>query len=319
MWHTLRALLFLLAFLTGCTATKKDSSTRVTSFKTLEYLHSISGKQTITGIHNREPNLTPAKWTNEILQTTGKYPGLWSGDFLFQADNINNRKLMIDEALNQWKKGALVNLMWHACNPALAQPCGWDKQGVLSQLTDAQWKELITDGSALNKKWKTMMDEVSIYLQYLEDNKVEVMFRPLHEMNQKVFWWGGRPGPQGTSRLWQITHDYFTKTKGLSNLIWVWDIQDFPSLAADAGSYFPGDNYFDIAALDVYDDQSGYSQEKYKVMLKASRGKPIAIGECQKLPTAETFAAQPKWSFFMSWSEVSDRATPFSIFNNISY
>ncbi len=309
---TVLVIVSLMTF-TGCTATKKaqtsnGSSAEVSSkrnFQTLRYLYSISGKQTVAGIHNREPNATPARWTDEIFKTTGKFPGLWSGDFLFQADNINNRKSMIDEALNQWKKGALINIMWHACNPALSQPCGWDKNGVLSQLTNEQWKALITDGTDLNKKWKLMMDEVSVHLQFLEDNQVEVMFRPLHEMNQKVFWWGGRPGPEGTSRLWQITHDYFTKTKGLSNLLWVWDIQDFPVLAADAENYFPGDDYVDIAALDVYDDKTGFSQEKYDVMVKASKGKPIAIGECQKLPTAEKLAQQPKWTFFMSWSELT--------------
>lgn len=297
----------------GCTATKNaqtpnDRSEIVSSkhkFQTLRYLDSISGKRTIAGIHNREPNATPAKWTDEIFKTTGKFPALWSGDFLFQAENINTRKTMIEEALNQWKRGAFINLMWHACNPALSQPCGWDKNGVSSKLTDEQWKVLITDGTALNKNWKGMMDEVSVYLQFLEDNQVEVMFRPLHEMNQKVFWWGGRPGSDGTSRLWQITHDYFTKTKGLSNLIWVWDIQDFPTLAADAEYYFPGDDYVDIAALDVYDDSSGFSQEKYDIMVKASKGKPIAIGECQKLPTAEILTQQPKWTFFMSWSELT--------------
>jgi len=302
-----------LIILSGCTATKRIETINSPSilsgdkggFRSIKYLNKISGTQTVSGIHNREPNATPAKWTNEIFKTTGKFPGLWSGDFLFQAENIDNRKTMVDEALRQWNQGSLVNIMWHACNPALSQPCGWDKNGVLSKLTSQQWTELTTDGTQLNKKWKSMMDEVSIHLQFLKDNKVEVMFRPLHEMNQKVFWWGGRPGPDGTSRLWQITHDYFTKTKGLTNLIWIWDIQDFASLASDAESYFPGDQYFDIAALDVYDDKSGFSKEKYDVMVRASRGKPIAIGECQKLPTAEKLTEQPKWTFFMSWSELT--------------
>ncbi len=35
-----------------------------------------------------------------------------------------------------------------------------------------------------------MMDEVSVHLDWLQDNGVEVLWRPLHEMNQGVFWWG---------------------------------------------------------------------------------------------------------------------------------
>jgi mannan endo-1,4-beta-mannosidase len=149
-----------------------------------------------------------------------------------------------------------------------------------------------------------MMDEVSVHLDLLQKNGVEVLWRPLHEMNQGVFWWGGRPGLTGTRKLWQLTHDYMVKTKKLKNLVWVWDIQDFTSLAADAENYNPGSDYWDIAALDVYDDGSGYSKEKYDIMVKAAGNKPMAIGECQKYPTAEQLAAQPKWTFFMGWSEL---------------
>jgi len=285
-------------------AGKKQTGHRQTRFRTLELLYQVSGKQTLSGIHNREPNEKPAAWTNEIYRITGKYPALWSGDFLFQAENIANRQTMINEAIAQWKKGALINIMWHACNPALEQPCGWDKKGVLSQLSDEQWKELITDGSRINLRWKIMMDEIAGYLLQLKDQGVEVMFRPLHEMNQAVFWWGGRPGANGTMKLYQLTHDYLTKTKGLDNLIWIWDIQDFNSLKKDVKEYNPGGRYWDVAALDIYDDKSGFSPEKYDIMVEAAQGKPIAIGECQKYPTAEQLARQPKWTFFMGWSEL---------------
>lgn len=301
---------FLGIILLACTSSRrnvdeeKSTANNPAQKSVLKYINSISGKKTIAGIHNREPNAEPARWTDEIFNTTGKYPGLWSGDFLFQAENIANRKTMIDEALRQWKKGSIVNIMWHACNPALEQPCGWDNKGVKSKLSDAQWKDLLTEGTAINKRWKEMMDEVAAHLQYLEDNGVEVLWRPLHEMNQGVFWWGGRPGPEGTRKLWQQTHDYLSKTKGLSNLIWVWDIQDFATLRTDAVNYNPGPEYWDIAALDVYDDKSGYSTEKYNIMLEAAGDKPIAIGECQKYPTSAQLAAQPRWTFFMGWSEL---------------
>lgn len=304
----LTQLLYLAILLFACSPAKqgidnKEASQPVGN-KTLNYLYQISGKKTIAGIHNREPNAQPAKWTDEVNKTTGKFPGLWSGDFLFQAENIANRKTMIDEALRQWKKGSIVNIMWHACNPALQQPCGWDDKGVKSKLTDAQFKDLLTDGTAINSRWKEMMDEVAGHLMFLRDNGVEVLWRPLHEMNQGVFWWGGRPGPEGTRKLWQLTHDYLTKTKGLDNLIWVWDIQDFKTLAQDAVSYNPGKDYWDIAALDVYDDKSGYSLEKYNIMVAAADGKPMAIGECQKYPTADQLKQQPLWTFFMGWSEL---------------
>ncbi|MDB5110349.1 MAG: glycoside hydrolase [Mucilaginibacter sp.] len=274
-----------------------------TRFQVLNYLYSVSGKETIAGTHNKEPSATPARWTNKVDSVTGHYPGLWSGDFLFQQDNIDNRQLMIDEAVREWKKGAVINIMWHSCNPAMLQPCGWNKEGVLSKLTDDQWKEITTDGSELNKKWKQRIDEVCVYLQFLKDKGVEVLWRPMHEMNQGVFWWGGRPGADGTLKLYQMMHDYMIKEKKLTNLIWVWDIQDFGSLSNDVKVYNPGDKYWDVAALDVY-DRSGYTDQKYEIMQSVSKRKPIAIGECSKFPSADILLKQPKWTFFMVWSEL---------------
>ena len=69
----------------GGTTTPPVDTTKPAStpFKTLNYLYSISGTKTVAGIHNREPNATPAVWTDSIYKTTGKFPGFWSGDFLF--------------------------------------------------------------------------------------------------------------------------------------------------------------------------------------------------------------------------------------------
>lgn len=40
----------------------------------LQYLYDIQGKQTVIGIHNREPNSEPAKQTNQAYACTGQYP-----------------------------------------------------------------------------------------------------------------------------------------------------------------------------------------------------------------------------------------------------
>lgn len=292
----------LIAFILTFVFTTSYGQTR---FKSLNYLYKIQGKQTIGGIHNREPNADPDRWTEWVKDETGQYPGLWSGDFLFQSENIANRWTMIYEAEKQWKKGALVNIMWHACNPSFGSPCGWDNKGVMSKLSDEQWKELTTDGTSLNKKWKTMMDDVAQYLQYLEDKGVEVLFRPLHEQNQGAFWWGGKKESYGTKKLWQLTHDYFTKTKGLSNLIWVWNIQDFDTMASDLDAFDPGEEYYDMLSMDMYQsDGKGYTQEKYDAIRKKAGNKPIAIGECSLLPSSDLLASQPLWTFFMGWSEL---------------
>ena len=118
-------------------------------------------------------------------------------------------------------------------------------------------------------------------------------------MNQKVFWWGGRPGPEGTAELFRITRDYLTDVKGLDNLIWVWDMQDIDRRWAE---YDPGAAYWDILCFDVYSD--GYSQSWYNYALSIAGDKPLAIGECSKLPSLAQLDAQPKYVFFMAWAEL---------------
>jgi mannan endo-1,4-beta-mannosidase len=240
------------------------------------------------------------------LQYHRQIPGFWSGDFLYEQDNINNRGIMINEAKNQWQQGALVNVMYHACPPTTGEPCDWEG-GVLSNLTDDQWNELITDGSALNNNWNARLDVISVFLQELKDNGVEVLWRPLHEMHktdEPNFWWAGRPGPQGTARLYRITRDYMVGVKGLTNLTWVWDVQD---KNFNWAPYDPGDNYWDILALDIY-AADGYTLEKYQTLLQLAGSKPIAIGECEVLPAADELAAQPRWAFFTAWAELVQSA-----------
>jgi mannan endo-1,4-beta-mannosidase len=268
-----------------------------TRFKALNYLYSISGNHTISGQHNdQKDGTTVTTYTNKVQSITGKYPALWSGDFLFHG-NSQMRWDVTYEAERQWNAGAIVNLMWHACPPNQGAVCEWDG-GLLSHLSDAQWNDLITNGGSLNTIWKQRIDEIAVYLQYLEDKGVEVLWRPLHEMNQGAFWWGGRIGSNGSRRLYQITRDYMENTKGLTNLIWVWDVQD---LSTNYSDYNPGATYWDVGALDVYGD--AYTNSSYyNALLGQAGSKPIAIGECATLPGANILSGQPRWTFFMNWA-----------------
>lgn len=276
-----------------------------TPFESLNYLYSIQGSHVIGGMHNRQPNSNPNSYSQQLYNITGVWPGLYSADFQFEPNEIANRQTMVNQAIQEWNNGAMVNIMWHACNPAKGEPCYWDNNGVLSQMSEWEWSQLITDGTPINNSWKSRMDDIAYYLQQLEDAGVEVFFRPLHEMNQGMFWWGGRPGPNGTARLYQITYDYLTYTKGLTNLIWVWNLQDFSTLASDLNSYDPGGQYWDVLTLDMYwSDGQGYTTAKYNAMANKAGNKPMGIGECQDLPAVNLLASQPKWSFFMGWSEL---------------
>ena len=276
-----------------------------TKFESLNFIYSIQGKQILSGQHNDQKNLdcfggggtNASYWTEQVHSITGKYPALYSGDMLFN-DDVNARWEITYEAEKQWNAGAVVQMMWHSCPPTVGASCGWNP-GIISSLSAQQFTELLTDGSALNKNWKARVDEVAIHLAYLKSKGVEVFWRPYHEQNQTVFWWNSQ-GAGNTKALWRMMHDYMTNVKGLDNLVWIWDVQDIGG-ATNYWDWNPGNQYWDILALDIYAD-AYYNSEYYNNMLTAAGGKPIAIGECFNLPSSAAIDRFPEYTFFMNWS-----------------
>ncbi|GGV29752.1 hypothetical protein GCM10010277_12750 [Streptomyces longisporoflavus] len=264
----------------------------------INHLRSITGSNIVSGQHNKEPASNPGQYTQQVKDVTGQYPGLWGGDLMFRAEDVANRQRVIDQAKTEWANGSLVSLTWHVCPPTMGSSCEFEG-GVKSSISDAQFSQTVTNGTALNNAWKRRLDEVVPYLQQLKSAGVPVLFRPLHEMNEKWNWWGNRPGANGGARLYQITHDYLAG-KGLDNLIWVWNVQDNP--AGGWASYYPGNSYVDVASLDVW--YKNYpSTADYQQLQSIAGSKPIALAEMGKVPNSALLNSQTRWSYFMIWSE----------------
>jgi mannan endo-1,4-beta-mannosidase len=264
----------------------------------LNYLRSITGSKIVSGQHNKEPASAPGQYTAQVNAVTGQWPGLWGGDMMFRADDQNNRQRVVDQARTEWRNGSLVALTWHACSPTVGRTCEFDG-GVKTRITDAQFQQIVTGGTALNQTWRARMAEVVPYLRQLRDAQIPVLWRPFHEMNETWNWWGGRPGANGGAKIFQQMKDYFD-SQGLTNLIWVWNVQDNPT--ANWAQYYPGSAYADVVSLDVW--YKGYpSSGDYQQMQSIAAGKPIAIAEMGKAPTAALLDSQTRWTYFMIWSE----------------
>lgn len=264
----------------------------------VQYLQSITGTSIVSGQHNKEPASSPGQYTQQVKDITGQYPGLWGSDLFFTAADSANRQRVVDQAKTEWANGSLVTLAWHACPPTGASTCAFDG-GVKSRITDAQFQQIVTGGTALNTTWRQRMAEVVPYLRQLKDAGVPVLFRPFHEMNETWNWWGGRPGANGGAKIYQQMRDYFD-AQGLTNLIWVWNVQDNP--AGGWSNYYPGANYVDVVSLDVW-YKNHPSSGDYQQMQAIAGSKPIAIAEMGKVPDASLLQSQTRWSYFMIWSE----------------
>jgi mannan endo-1,4-beta-mannosidase len=270
----------------------------------LQLLDSISGHYTLTGQHNFPNSIS--RWTDRAYDLTGKYPALFGQDFGFSGgedkDSVEARPEMIAEAERQYAHGAVIALTWHAVRPTDDEPVSF-RDSVQGHLSDFEWHELLTPGTDLNKRWCAQVDVVAGYLRQLQDAHLPVLFRAYHEMNGNWFWWGGRPGQDGSAALYRQIYDRFVNLHHLDNIVWVWNVNTPSPNAGSIAEYYPGPQYVDVLTIDIY---GAFNAQYYTDMLALAAGKPIAMGEVGAAPTPEILAAQPRWAYFMVWSNLLD-------------
>jgi mannan endo-1,4-beta-mannosidase len=268
----------------------------------LKKLCDLTGKGILTGQHNfpNQRNLD----TERIHTATGKYPAIWGSDFGFtdgeDKDAITHRDLMIEEAKKQYAAGSIIYLCWHMMRPTEDEPgkpgAAWSGS-VQAKLTDDQWAELITSDSPLHQRWEKYMDRAAEYLKQLQAAHIAVLWRPMHENNGTFFWWGGRPGQNGTAQLYREVYYRMTNVHHLNNLVWVWN-QNGPAPGGEFYDFYPGPQFADVVS---YDNYSRLDDRYYHEILTIANGKPIGFGELGSVPSMDTLKAQPKWVFYMTW------------------
>jgi len=302
----------------------------------LKFLYSIQGEYTLTGQHNFVSDLK--RYDSVVHALTGKYPVVWGSDFSFNAMGDDVRKFqhcgpmnltvpyekcevngrttselrqgLVNEIKLKHKEGRIITLMWHCCFPTSGDDCdGTEIWAWKNNPSQAQWDSLVTEGTSLNNQWKKQMDGVAFYLKQLRDAKIPVLWRPYHEMNGVWFWWCNKPGETGFKKLWIMTYNYLVNHHQLNNLLWVWDTNAPRSNPGDEAGpyadYFPGVQYVDVLAADVY--HKDYKQTHHDDLLKIGKGKLITLGEVGDLPTNEQYNDQRSWSWFMVWGYFINR------------
>jgi mannan endo-1,4-beta-mannosidase len=277
----------------------------------LNYIHGISDRHTLTGQHNY-PNTKDAstQWATKVC---GKVPAIFGQDFGFarpgDKDAAAARPEIIAEVRRQYEKGSIITLCWHAVPPTADEPVTFrPKPGaatnklasVLGRLTDEQWNEVITPGTELYNHWCAQVDVIAGFLKQLQAAHVPVLWRPYHEMNGEWFWWGGRRGERGTTVLYRQLFDRLVNYHHLNNLVWIWSVDRPSTPERQFADYFPGRDYFDIAALDVY--RNDFQESYYDDLLKLTAGKPVALAEVGPAPTLAVLEQQPKWTWWMLWA-----------------
>ncbi len=281
----------------------------------LELLYDLSGKHTLTGQHNY-PNIKDRN-TRFAARYTGAMPAVFSTDFGHakpgDTDSYLARPDIVQESIRQHRLGAIVTICWHAVPPTADEPItfaplpGADPKALRSvqgKLLDAQFRDVLTPGTALHAKWAAQVDAIAVPLKELQLAKVPVLWRPYHEMNGDWFWWGGRGAD--TAALYKQIHDRLVNHHGLKNLVWVWSVDRVSRPGMEHEKYWPGLEFVDVLGLDVYGND--FAQKYYDSLEKLSQGKPLALAEVGNPPALEILERQPKWTFFVVWAGMTRNA-----------
>jgi len=277
----------------------------------LQFFYSISGKYTLAGQHNY-PGVK-ARNTEFASKYLGKTPVVFTTDWGFAKegdyDSYLSRPAIVQEVERQHKLGSIISICWHAVPPTADEPVTFRPSpgsspeslaSVQGQLTDQQFKDLLAPGTKLYKHWCAQVDTIAVYLKQLQDAHIPILWRPYHEMNGEWFWWGGRHGKYGTAALYIQLFDRFVKYHKLRNLIWEWNVDRPAKPERQFSYYYPGSQYFDVVALDVYG--SDFNQAYYDSLVMYSKGKPLVLAEVGNPPSLEVLKNQPKWSYYATWA-----------------
>lgn len=284
----------------------------------LQLLYNLSGKYTLTGQHNYPQAVD--SFSVAAARYIGRTPVLWSMDMGFakgtDKDTYLMRPVNVKEAIEQNKKGAIVTVCWHAVPPTADEPITFQPlpgadplqlKSVQGRLTDQQFKDILTPGTELNRRWARQVDTIAHYLKLLQKAHVPVLLRLYHEMNGNWFWWGNHTGQYSTAALYRQVFDRLINYHKLNNLIWVWSVDRPTRAGMEFTSYYPGDQYVDVLALDVYG--SDFKQDYYDQLLALAKGKPITLAEVGNPPKPEVLEKQPKWSYWVVWAGMANNTT----------
>ena len=251
------------------------------------YLNDVWGQRTLTGQQESTWRGGPRYELDYILEVTGRQPAILGLDYIDPSDRdgVNARAI-------RWVKqaGGIVTLCWHWGNPMIGP--GYENAKIAFDAVAA-----LKAGTPENAAMMRDLAQIAGYLGQLQQAGVPVIWRPFHEFTGDWFWWG-KLGPEVFKALWLTMHDYFTRERGLNNLIWLLGYTAKPDAA-----WYPGRAYVDVIGADTYVKDHSSQKPLYDAVVAISgEVLPIALHECGPIPDPDQVKADgAAWLYFLVW------------------
>jgi len=184
---------------------------------------------------------------------------------LDDQDKANGVNDLITKAANLGidasNEGGMVTLSAHMPNFEVVKEKGkdsngnYDYSGYTPGVTTGNIVSRIMPGGDLNDVYVGYLDMIAKYAHKLEDAGVPVLFRPFHENNGSWFWWGKAfCDEEGYKNMYRYTVEYLKDTKNVHNFLYIYSPNGPFDSKDDYLSRYPGNQFVDILAFDMYDD-----------------------------------------------------------------
>jgi Glycosyl hydrolase family 26 len=189
---------------------------------------------------------------SDVKTITGDYPALYGWELAGIESGLESNldgvpfdkmKSFIQEG---YERGGVITMSWHLGNP-LTGGNAWDTtNGAVAA---------VLPGGDKHDLYKEYLDRLAVFMLDIKGKKGElipVLFRPFHELTGDWFWWGkGACSSAEFKALWKLTVNYLRNTKGVHNLVYVYNTAFF-STKKDFLERYAGNAYADIISFDAY-------------------------------------------------------------------
>ena len=307
--------------------------------KLYSYFREQYGQKVISSV------MANVNWNNDcaekVYKLTGKYPAMNCYDFIHvyvpknNWINYNDSKPVTDWA----NAGGIVQLMWHFNVPLSEDKVtaitgtGGDANGnqavtCTPSETTFRATNALKEGTWENKWFYEQMDLVADIILKLQEAGIAATWRPFHEAAgnaiakqqanwTKAWFWWGYDGAETYKKLWIAMFDYF-KQKGIRNLIWIWTTQNYNGNSSQYNQdtdWYPGDNYVDIVARDLYGYTAAQNSREFSEIQVAYPNKMVVLGECghgdagEQGKIGDCWTAGARWGHFMVWYQGGQGST----------
>jgi mannan endo-1,4-beta-mannosidase len=252
----------------------------------LGFLQNLPGNGWLSGQHEYDPY--SAGRLDYVESVTGKHPGLVGWDIGFGG--LDKRADVITSSWND--SNQLTTISWHVSAPPI-ESTEFENSKKSSDI-DA----VLTDGTEENEVYMRKLKNVADFFEELDNSSVPILWRPFHEADGGWFWWG-MEGASQFKRLWEHMFEYLHDERGLTNLVWVWS----GSHNKPNSSWYPGDEYVDIAGMDTYKSHRLLSWDsQWGNMNNYVTNRPVALTETDSIPSISSVSSESlPFLWFLLW------------------